>query len=209
LSRNNFSRATIPPTIPRPFGAANWVTAARAVYAACLLGYGVWALAAGHAPSPALRWYWVVGALGALALDGVDGRLARRLGQASMFGARFDMETDAATLLGLSLLVWLCDQAGPWVLAIGLMRYIFVAGSWVFPALAAPLPPRKRRQAICVVQVAVSILAMVPGVPPEVASPLCLGALAMLVYSFAVDVAWLAASRAVDETKGEKKEAVV
>ena len=45
----------------------------------------------------------------------------------SAFGARFDMETDAATVFGLSLLVWLCDQAGPWVLAIGLMRYIFVA----------------------------------------------------------------------------------
>ena len=84
------------------------------------------------------------------------------------------------------------------------MRYIFVAGSWVWPALAAPLPPRKRRQVICVVQVAALILAVVPGVPPEMASPLCLFGLAALAYSFAVDVAWLATSRA-----GEKKEAVV
>ena len=200
MSRNNFSRATI----PQPFGAANWVTAARAVYATCLLGYGIWALAVDYLPSPTLRWFWVVGALGALALDGVDGRLARRLGQISAFGARFDMETDAATVLGLSLMVWLSDQAGPWVLATGLMRYIFVGGSWVWPALAAPLPPRKRRQAICVVQVAVLILAVVPGVLPEWASPLCLAGLAGLVYSFAADVAWLLASRA-----GEKKEAVV
>jgi phosphatidylglycerophosphate synthase len=204
LSRNNFSRATIPPTIPRPFGAANWVTASRAIYAICLLGYGIWALAADHEPTAPLRWFWVVGALGALALDGVDGHLARRLGQTSIFGARFDMETDAATMLGLSLLVWLCDQAGPWVLAIGLMRYIFVAGSWVLPALAAPLPPRKRRRVICVVQVAALILAVVPGVPPALASPLCLGALAVLVYSFAVDVAWLVTNR-----DGQKKEAVV
>ena len=36
------------------------------------------------------------------------------------------------------------------------------------------------------------------------ASPLCLAAFAALVYSFAVDVAWLVASRA-----GEKKEAMV
>jgi phosphatidylglycerophosphate synthase len=200
LSRNNFSRATI----PQPFGAANWVTAARAVYASCLLGYCLWALAVGHVPRPTLRWFWVVGALGALALDGVDGRLARRLGQASAFGARFDMETDAATMIGLSLMVWLCDQAGPWVLAIGMMRYIFVAGSWIVPALAAPLPPRKRRQAICVMQVAVLILAMVPGMPPDVAGVLCLGALAVLVYSFAVDIAWLVTNRA-----DEKKEAVV
>lgn len=200
MSRNNFSRATI----PQPFGAANWVTAARAVYALCLIGYCVWALAVDHLPGPTLRWYWVVGALGALALDGVDGLLARRLGQTSAFGARFDLETDAATMLGLSLLVWLCDQAGSWVLAIGLMRYIFVTGSWVWPALAAPLPPRKRRQAVCVAQMAALILAIVPGMPSEVASPLCFVALAALVYSFAVDVAWLVANRA-----DEKEEAVV
>jgi phosphatidylglycerophosphate synthase len=189
--------------IPQPFGAANWVTAARALYATCLLGYGIWAAAVGHLPGPTLRWFWVVGALGALALDGVDGRLARRLGQESAFGARFDMETDAATVLGLSLLIWLCDQAGTWVLAIGLMRYIFVGGGWVWPALAAPLPQRKRRQAVCVVQVAALILAAVPSVSPAWASPLCFVALAGLVYSFAVDVVWLA-SRA-----GEKNEAVV
>src|SRR6185437_5023896 len=158
---------------------------------ACLLGYGIWAQAAEHVPASTLRWFWVVGALGALALDGVDGHLARRLGQTTAFGARFDMETDAATLLGLSLMVWLCDQAGAWVLAIGSMRYIFVAGSWVFPALAAPLPPKRRRQAICVVQVAVLTLAVVPGVPPDVASPLCVLGLVALAYSFAVDVAWL------------------
>jgi phosphatidylglycerophosphate synthase len=199
LSRNNFSRATI----PQPFGAANWVTAARALYATCLLSYGVWAVWADHVPGSTLRWFWVVGALGALALDGVDGRLARRLGQASAFGARFDMETDAATVLGLSLLVWQCGQAGPWVLAIGLMRYIFVGGSWAWPALAAPLPPRKRRQAICVAQVAALILAVVPSVPPDMASSLCWLGMAALVYSFAVDIAWLA------RRAGEKEEAVV
>lgn len=195
MSRNNFSRATI----PQPFGPANWVTAARAAYAACLVGYALWALALGHSPGASLRWFWVVGALGALALDGVDGRLARRLGQESAFGARFDMETDAATVLGLSLLAWCCDQAGSWVLAIGLMRYIFVTGSWVWPALAAPLPPRRRRQAVCVAQMAALILVIVPGTPPELAGPLCLAALAALVYSFAVDVAWLVASRAEEE----------
>jgi phosphatidylglycerophosphate synthase len=199
LNRNKFSRAAI----PRPFGAANWVTTARASFAAALLCYALAALGAGAVPGVSLRWFWVVGALGALALDGVDGMLARRLGQTSEFGARFDMETDAATMLGLSLLVWACGQAGSWVLASGLMRYIFVAGGWVWPALTAPLPSRKRRQAICVAQVAVLILAVVPTISPVVAVPLCLAALAMLSYSFAVDVACLA-SRA-----GDKKEAVV
>ncbi|HLI19582.1 MAG TPA: CDP-alcohol phosphatidyltransferase family protein [Stellaceae bacterium] len=205
MSRNNFSRAAI----PRPFGAANWVTAARAVYAAFLLGYGAVALYVPAPPSPSLRWFWVVGALGALALDGVDGRLARRLGQASAFGARFDMETDAATLAGLSLLVWLSGQAGPWVLLSGLMRYIFVLGGWLWPILAAPLPPRRRRQIICVAQTAVLIFVVAPPISPSAAAPLCLAALAVLSYSFAVDVAWLAANGTEDKAAGEKKEAVV
>jgi phosphatidylglycerophosphate synthase len=200
LNRNNFSRATI----PRPFGAANWVTAARALYAACLLGYALTAFWRDAAPGASLRWFWVIGALGALALDGVDGRLARQFGQESAFGARFDMETDAATLLGLSLLVWLCGQAGPWVLASGLVRYIFVLAGWARPGLAAPLPPRKRRQAACVVQVAVLILAAAPPISPMVAAPLCLVALAGLSYSFAVDIAWLLTSQ-----RDEEKEAVV
>lgn len=200
MSRNNFSRGTI----PSPFGAANWVTAARAVYAACLLGYGAIAVYAAAVPSISLRWYWVTGALGALALDGIDGNLARRLGQTSAFGARFDMEADAATLAGLSLMVWLCGQAGPWVLLSGLMRYIFVFGGWLWPALAAPLPPRRRRQAVCVAQMAVLIFAVAPPISPSVAAPLCLAALALLSYSFAVDSVWLMAGRS-----DEKKEAVV
>jgi phosphatidylglycerophosphate synthase len=200
LNRNNFSRAAI----PRPFGAANWLTAARAIYAIGLLIYGLAALWHATAPTASLRWFWVFGALAALVLDGIDGRLARRLGQESAFGARFDMETDALTLLGLSLLVWLCGQAGVWVLASGLMRYIFVLGSRAWPALTAPLPPKKRRQAICATQTAVLILAVAPPISPSLAAPLCLAALAMLSYSFAVDVVWLLTSRAE-----EKKEAMV
>jgi phosphatidylglycerophosphate synthase len=200
LNRNKFSRAAI----PWPFGAANWITAARALYALCLIGYVVAALERDVAPSSSLRWFWALGALGALALDGLDGRLARYFRQESAFGARFDMETDAATLFGLCLLVWLCGQAGPWVLASGLMRYIFVLGGRAWPGLAAPLPPRKRRQMICVAQSVVLILAVAPPISPEVAAPLCLVALALLSYSFAIDIAWLLASR-----RDEEKEAVV
>ena len=39
----------------------------------------------------------------ALALDGVDGHLARRFDQVSDFGARFDMEVDAALILVLCI----------------------------------------------------------------------------------------------------------
>ena len=53
----------------------------------------------------------------ALVLDGVDGRVARRTGTVSAFGARFDMEVDAFLILVLSVCV--AAQVGWWVLAIG------------------------------------------------------------------------------------------
>ena len=40
----------------------------------------------------------------------------------SGYGARFDMETDAAFILVLSILVWQHGKAGAWVLLCGLMR---------------------------------------------------------------------------------------
>lgn len=76
----------------------------------------------------------------ALALDWVDGQVARRTGTSSVLGARFDMEVDAFLLLVLG--IYLTPTLGAWVLAIGLMRYAFVAASWVLPWLRWPLPQR-------------------------------------------------------------------
>lgn len=184
LDTNNFSRA-----VPRPFGAANWVTLIRAVIALFLLALGISGFA--QAIGAELRWVAITGALLALCLDGVDGFLARRLHQASAFGARFDLETDALTMMALALLVWATNQAGPWVLLSGLMRYIFVIGSGLWPALAMPLPPSKRRQTLCVVQMVTLILALIPSVLPFWAGLLCLSGLSLLGYSFAADMVWL------------------
>jgi phosphatidylglycerophosphate synthase len=187
LDRNNFSRA-----VPRPFGAANWITLIRAAIAVTLLGVGMGKVWLGLAIDAELRWLMVAGALLALGLDGVDGFLARRLGQASAFGARFDLETDALTMVALALLVWALGQAGPWVLLSGLMRYIFIVGGWLWPALAMPLPPRKRRQTLCVMQMMALILALAPPVTPLWGGMICLAGLILLGYSFGADLIWLA-----------------
>jgi hypothetical protein len=55
-----------------------------------------------------------------------------------------------------------------------------------------PLLPLWRRKAICVFQVAVLIVALVPIAPTSAAQVLCLGGLALLCYSFAADLFWLA-----------------
>lgn len=169
----------------RRFGACNVVTHMRATAVAGLTV----ALVLPTPPSGG----WLVPAVAGciLALDGIDGWLARRFGRASAFGARFDMETDAALALVLAALVWVSGLAGPWVLWLGLARYGFVAAGGVWPWLRAPLPPRLRRKAGCVVQISALVLALVPGMPvPAVQAALPIAA-AVLVWSFAADVAWL------------------
>lgn len=184
----NFLRA-----LPHPFGAANWVTLIRAAFGATVLAWAGAALVERAAPDASLRWAVAFGGVVALGLDGVDGYLARRLGTASAFGARFDMEADALITLALAAFVWGAGQAGVWVLAAGAMRYIFVLGGWLWPVLAIPLPPRRRRQSLCVAQLLALLLALAPPVTPAWGSVICLVGLLLLVYSFGVDVAWLVA----------------
>lgn len=168
------------------FGAANAVTLVRAALTVLLVAL------LGAPPTPSLGWTLVgLGAAG-VALDGIDGALARRRGEASAFGARFDMETDALLILVLSALVWQHGKAGVWILAAGLLRYAFVAASWAFRWLGAALPPSVRRQAICVVQIVSLLGALVPVIVPPWSTALVLVGLAALVWSFAIDVHWLA-----------------
>ena len=77
----------------------------------------------------------------ALALDWVDGQVARRTHTESAFGARFDMEVDAFLILVLSV-VRRPRRSGAWVLAIGLARYLLLAAEQVLPWLRRPTPPR-------------------------------------------------------------------
>ncbi|WP_254715451.1 CDP-alcohol phosphatidyltransferase family protein [Actinomadura sp. NAK00032] len=170
----------------RALGPADHVTLARVV-----LTGGVAALVAGHLTGGGHTFALVAAASVALVLDGVDGRVARRTGTASRLGARFDMETDAFLVLVLSVQVaW---SAGPWVLAIGAMRYAFGAAAWAAPWLRADLRPSVARKAVAVVQGVVLVVAAA-GVVPH-AGLLVAAALALLVWSFGRDVRWLFARR--------------
>ena len=177
----------LPSGLPGPgLGSANRVTLGRAALALPVLALALLPGALG----PAGRWWVIVLSTVVMVLDGVDGRIARRGGTQSAFGARFDMELDAALILALSVLVWRSGAGGPWVLLIGLMRYAFVAASWVRPALAAPLPPSDRRRIVCVLQGVVLLVALGPVVPSSVAVAVTALGLAALTYSFAVDARW-------------------
>lgn len=170
----------------RAFGAANHVTLARAAGVALVAG------ALGETPAPALAWLVVAVALAILLLDAVDGRLARAQGTAGPFGARFDMETDALLALVLALLVVQFDKAGAVVIAAGASRYAFAAAGAIVPMLKRPLPPSRRRQTLCVVELAALGLCLVPWLGRPVSGALGIAAVVAVAASFAIDVRWLA-----------------
>ena len=111
---------------------------------------GVAALVADSFHQPAPVAILVTLAVVALALDAVDGWVARRSGTASALGARFDGEVDAFLILVLS--VYVARSAGAWVLAIGAARYAFLAAGWLLPWMREPLPPRYWRKVVAATQ---------------------------------------------------------
>jgi len=169
----------------RSFGSANQVTLARAALTALLYA------AIGERAALPVAWFVVTTAAIAVTLDGIDGWLARNDGESTSFGARFDMETDALLILGVSILSWQHGKAGSWILAAGAMRYIFVAFGYVLPWLKRGLPYSYRRKVVCVVQSLSLIISLVPWLTAPVSALIAFVGLSSLLASFAVDVAWL------------------
>jgi phosphatidylglycerophosphate synthase len=164
-------------------GPADRVTLTRAV----LVG-GVAALVAQSYVGPVPVPLVVATAAVALALDAVDGWVARRTRSATALGGRFDMEVDAFLILVLSVLV--APAVGPWVLAIGTMRYAYVAAAAVLPWLRRRVPPRYWRKVVAAAQ-GVTLTVVAAGVLPAlVADAAVLVALGLLVESFGRDVVW-------------------
>ncbi|MBB3950032.1 CDP-alcohol phosphatidyltransferase family protein [Aureimonas jatrophae] len=173
------------------FGPANVVTVLRGGMAA-LIGAFVWESEHldGSGGEP-LLWGLAAATVIALSLDGLDGWLARRTGLASSFGERFDMETDAYLILVLCALAYASEKAGAFVMLIGLMRYGFCLWAAADARLRRPLGPSLRRKTVCVLQIALLCLVLLPAVSPDISNALAAVALAMLAWSFAVDVAAL------------------
>jgi len=180
------------------FGPANQVTAVRAVLVGglCLL----------TVRPPTFTTGVVAAAIAACvaALDGLDGWLARRTGMTSRFGARFDMEVDAALILVLATLACKYGKAGSWILVSGLLRYVFVAAGRVWAWMRGPLPQSQRAKIICIVQICALIVLMIPQVRPPVSSVVAFAGVALLSYSFLVDTLWLWDHRMVDAPRDRR-----
>ena len=176
------------------YGPADWVTQTRATLVGC-----VTALTADspHGGTPVRLLVGI--ATVALVFDAIDGQVARRTGTVSGFGARFDMEVDA--FLILVLCVYVQRSAGAWVLAIGAMRYAYVAMGRVLPWLRGTLPYRYWRKVVAAVQGIVLVIASAGVLPTVLTVAALAGALALLVESFGRDVVWLWRRRVAEPTR--------
>lgn len=161
------------------FGVANAITALR------LAGVFTLALAHNALPGPLVAG----AALAILALDGLDGWAARRLGEASVFGEYLDKETDALLLLVVVFITFLDGCAGTWLLIVGLLRYAFVLAA---AAIAPPGRPERRSRRAAVVSIGMlAALVLCFILPPALSLPLVSVATVALVGSFVIDMwAW-------------------
>jgi phosphatidylglycerophosphate synthase len=170
------------------FGWANRVTLGRGMLVIVLVSLAPFL---GSSSGGNSLWLYVSLCLIALILDGVDGKIARVTGTETGFGARFDMELDALFILGLCLAVFALERAGIWVLALGLMRYGFVAAGQIWPWINGALPDSFRRKTVCVWQLVTLMVALLPVTPDALAFWSLVLALALLCYSFITDIRWL------------------
>jgi phosphatidylglycerophosphate synthase len=170
-------------------GVCNAVTHLRLTLTVWL--YGVLVQPGLVAENAEVAWVVTAVALVSLSLDGIDGWMARQEGLASAFGARFDVEVDAALALGLSLLVWQVGLAGFWVLALGLPRYVFLTAQQIWGWVRTPLPPRRDRKVVCAMQITALIALLCPVVPAALAQPCAAVAAVVLLLSFTRDTLWL------------------
>lgn len=174
------------------FGLANSVTLLRGALVSWLAGF---VLLPEVVRDTTLAWSLVTAAFVVLLLDGLDGWLARKTGQASAFGAKFDMEVDSLFAIVLALLAWQSGKVGWWVVLLGLPRPLFIVAAWFEPRLKAPLPESLVRKTICVIQIAALIILLAPVMTALSSKWLAAAALVLLAGSFWRDTRWLLSVR--------------
>ncbi|MCY4726527.1 CDP-alcohol phosphatidyltransferase family protein [Nocardioides sp. STR2] len=166
------------------FGPADLVTLTRATLACGVAGLVGEALA-GREETGTL----VAITAAALVLDLVDGRVARRTGTATAYGARLDGEADAFLILVLSVVV--AGEHGAWVLGLGLVRYVYAVAARLLPWMHRPLPPRYWRKVVAA-YVGIALTVAASGLAPAATTYAALVVAALLLAeSFGWDVVWL------------------
>ena len=170
------------------FGAANGLTAMRLVISLAA------AVSANMLPPhPAFVLVW----LAVFALDGLDGYVARRRGEQSLFGEYFDKESDALFVLLLGFSLYVQDRLGAWVLIAGALRYVFVLAMHFAPA-DGPKTEYRSRSARYIYTTCILSFIAVYVLPPFPAQALAFAGTAAIVYSFLRYFHWLFMGRPIE-----------
>ncbi|EMA37802.1 CDP-alcohol phosphatidyltransferase family protein [Halococcus hamelinensis] len=142
--------------------------------AATLMRGGALAALAGFlvVPEPTGHALWLPGGLYtvAVALDWIDGWLARRVGTESLLGAKLDTEFDGLGLLIAGLLGHSYGVLPPWYLVVGFARPAFLGGLWLHRrrgGAVGALPESGRRRQLAGLQMGVCSVALLPVVAPS------------------------------------------
>ena len=171
------------------FGPADLVTLTRTVLIGGIAAITADSLGTGNAPIAL-----IVMAVIALVLDGVDGKVARRMDAVSKFGARFDMEADSFLILVLSILT--LPMLGPIVLLSGTMRYQFALAAVLLPWLRCSTPSRYSAKVVAALQGIVLVVVASEVLSRSSATVLMVVSAATVIWSFGCTVQWLRSHRA-------------
>ncbi|WP_240936945.1 CDP-alcohol phosphatidyltransferase family protein [Halomicrobium sp. HM KBTZ05] len=163
-------------------GAANALT---------LLRGGLLAIVAGCAlitPDPFAPLAWLPAACYgvSVAIDWLDGTVARATDRVTVLGSRLDMAIDTVGFLVAPVVGVLWGQLPVWYLSLSLARYLFKSGRRLRIARGRPvydLPESRLRRPLAGLQMAFITFALAPVTPPSVVRSL---AAVVLVPSLAV-----------------------
>jgi phosphatidylglycerophosphate synthase len=117
-----------------------------------------------------------------LVLDGLDGFLARKYKTESVFGEYLDMETDAVFVLVLSCLLYQNGVFGPWILSLGLLRYLYFLALLFFKPSQQKEARVFRARLIAVILMSSLIAAF--ALPLSIAKPAIVISALLVFYSF-------------------------
>lgn len=171
-------------------GAGNWMTLARGVLLAALVGFL-------FIPRPAGWLAWIPGIFYTLACaaDFLDGYLARRTNHVTRLGEILDMSFDGVGVFAAATLTVQYGQAPTWYLLIAAARYLFLLGEWMRKKLGKPifpLQPSVMRRVFAGLQMGFLAVILWPIMAPP--ASLFVAALFGLPFLVGFSLDWLAVS---------------
>lgn len=144
------------------FGLANTVTILRSGLYSIVTGLAV------AAPTAAVAWLpglcYGVG----VALDNLDGMVARTVGQETVLGERLDMTADTAGFVAAPVVAVLWGLLPWWYLSLSAARYVFLGVRWLRRARALPVferPDSNLGKYLAGVQMGFLTAVLLPAVP--------------------------------------------